>query len=180
MRRSWNFKPLLWLLCFVISCLTHEKRVSFRPDYEQYRTRRNIFYLRIVVKIHEPCHICKDEHAARVMMLSSWSFVIIIGLLYNAWCTFCNLIWDDRVRPLRRAHLQHNAAQRRYYSEATRRNSRATKTIEGRSTARWQAWIKNAAEPAATRGSEGRSRRVSQDKQSKRAGTVTMHEERFP
>src|ERR1700722_17643065 len=94
MCRPRDFKPLLGLRCLFISSLAHENRGSFRPDYEQYRTRHDVFDLRIVVKIHEPRKISKDEHAARGVVLRSWSPVIVIGFLYDLGCAFRNLFRD--------------------------------------------------------------------------------------
>jgi hypothetical protein len=91
MCRPRNFKPLLWLRCLFISSLAHENRGSFRPDYEQYRTRRDVFDSRVVVEIHEPRKISKYEHAARGVVLRSWSPVIVIGFLYDLGCAFRNL-----------------------------------------------------------------------------------------
>lgn len=91
MRRPRNFKPLLWLRRLFISSLAHENRGSFRPDYEQYRTRRDVFDSRVVVEIHEPRKVSKDEHAARGVVLRSGSPVIVIGFLYDLGCAFRNL-----------------------------------------------------------------------------------------
>ena len=96
MRRPRNFKPLLWLRRLFISSLAHENRGSFRPDYEQYRTRRDVFDSRVVVEIHEPRKVSKDEHAARGVVLRSGSPVIVIGFLYDLGCAFRNLFRSAR------------------------------------------------------------------------------------
>src|SRR5260370_23657269 len=94
MCRPRNFKPLLWLRCLFISSLAHENRGSFRPDYEQYRARRDVFDSSVVVEVHEARKISKDEHAARGVVLRSWSPVIVIGFLYDLGCAFRNLFRD--------------------------------------------------------------------------------------
>src|SRR6202011_5630639 len=102
MRRPRNFKPFLWLRRLFISSLAHENRGSFRPDYEQYRTRRDVFDSRVVVEIHEPRKVSKDEHAARGVVLRSGSPVIVIGFLYDLACAFRNLFRDAVVPPDRK------------------------------------------------------------------------------
>src|SRR6201981_1826448 len=97
-----NFNPLLWLRCLFISSLAQENRGRFRPDDKQYRTRRDVFDLRVVVEIHEPCKVSKDEHAARGVVLRSWSPVIVIGFLYDLGCAFRNLFRDAVIPPDRK------------------------------------------------------------------------------
>ena len=94
MCRPRNFKPLPRLRCLVKSRLAHELRGSFRPDYEQYGTRRDVFDSSVAVEVHEARKISKDEHAARGVVLCSWSPVIVIGFLYDLGCAFRNLFWD--------------------------------------------------------------------------------------
>ena len=94
MRRPRDFKPLLRLRRLVKSSLAHELRGSFRPDYEHYRTRGDLFDVPIVVEIHQPCKISKYEHAPRGVVLCSRSPVVVIGFLYDLGCPFRNLFGD--------------------------------------------------------------------------------------
>jgi len=91
MCRPRSFKPLLWLRCLFISSLAHEDGSGSYSDDEQYRTRRDLLDSRVLVEIHEPRKISKDEHTARGVVLRSRSPVIVIGFLYDPGRIFRNL-----------------------------------------------------------------------------------------
>src|ERR1700733_2968316 len=92
--RSWNLEPLLRLRCRFVAGLSHENRGGFRPDDEQDRTLRDVLDLRVVVEVHEAREIGEDEHAPRVVVLSSRGPVVVVGFLDDPGRTFRNLLRD--------------------------------------------------------------------------------------
>src|SRR5580658_11345763 len=98
-RRSWNLEPLLRLRCLFVAGLAHDNRGGLRPDDEQHRPRRDVLDVRVVVEVHEAREVGEDEHAPRVVVLSSRGSVVVVGLFDDPGRTFRNPLWNAVVPP---------------------------------------------------------------------------------
>src|SRR5580704_16389869 len=83
MRRPLDLEPLLRLRCLLVAGLAHEDRGGLCPDDEQHRPRRDVLDVRVVVEVHKAREIGEDEHAPRVVVLSSRGPVVLVGFLDN-------------------------------------------------------------------------------------------------
>src|SRR5580704_13955982 len=89
-RGSWNLEPLLRLRCLFVAGLAHEDRGGLRPDDEEHRPRRDVLDVRVVVEVHKARKVREDEHAPRVVVLSSRGPVVVVGFFDDSGRAFGN------------------------------------------------------------------------------------------